>query len=374
VRILRIALAVLLLAFAGELGLRIASRGWTRAVFAPWSTAPPWERIRRFGPDGAPEPIPGGDAAWALTRGEPVIRYRLNQFGLREERETTPWPRRDGCRVLAVGDAYTFGYGVAAPDTWPRRVERRLARRGRFEVLNGGFPNLNVEQQRRRLEMLLGHLHPDVVVATFDWWNVPVDDAHDGTAPRWSRAWWMANLDEKAARVAAHAALFDATLRVVRPHLAGIALPVSGLARELEPLMLPRDLLGLRWARTQAALSGMADDAAAAGARFLLVATPLDLQVDARRNGLYRTGRLPYPSQGFADIDYRAARAMPLALARFARDAGIDLVDLTPDFAAHGGGRLFLADDYHAAPAGQARIARAVARWIVGARPCSRGG
>jgi len=69
-------------------------------------------------------------------------------------------------------------------------------------------------------------------------------------------------------------------------------------------------------------------------------------------------------------VDYRARRAMPTALARFAGDAGLPLVDTTPAFVAHGAAKLFLATDYHAGPGGHAVVAREVARWLGRAHPC----
>jgi hypothetical protein len=61
---------------------------------------------------------------------------------------------------------------------------------------------------------------------------------------------------------------------------------------------------------------------------------------------------------------------MPAALAQYLHDAGIAVVDTTDAFRADGGTDLFLAGDYHAGAAGHRLIAREVARWFEGARPC----
>jgi len=362
------ALAVLLVAAVlAEAGLRLARFGPSRAALGPWSTAPPWEHLRRLATDRTPEPRPGGDAAWSLGGGEPVIRYHLNGEGLRDEREAAPHAPRGTCRVLALGDAYTFGYGVPVEAAWPRVLERELGRDASVEVLNAGFPNLDVEQQERRLRALLPALHPDVVVATFDWWNVPLDRTAVRPA-RWSAGWWLANVDEKAARVGTWLGIVHEPLRLLRQ--ASGVFPRSGLARELDPLTAPPETLRDRWRRTETALRAMSADARAAGARFALVVTPLDVQVDVHRNALYRRGALPYPAHGFVDIDYRTARAMPDALAAFARDAGLPLLDTTPAFLA-GGAHLFLAGDYHAGPEGHAVIARTVAAWFRTTHTCA---
>jgi len=361
------ALALLLVAAVlAEAGLRLARFGPSRAVLGPWSASPPLERLRRLAPDGTAEPRPGGDAAWSLGGDEPVIRYRLNGQGLRDEREAAPVAPRGTCRVLALGDAYTFGYGVPVDAAWPRVLERELGRDATVEVLNAGFPNLDVEQQERRLRVLLPALHPDVVVATFDWWNVPLDRTAVRPA-RWSAAWWLANVDEKATRIGTWLGIVHEPLRFLSQ--ASGVFPRSGLARELDPLTAPPEALRDRWRRTETALRAMAADAHAAGARFALVVTPLDVQVDVRRNALYRRGTLPYPAHGFVDIDYRTARAMPDALAAFSREARLPLLDTTPAFVT-GGAHLFLARDYHAGPDGHAVIAQTVAAWFRTTRAC----
>jgi hypothetical protein len=162
----------------------------------------------------------------------------------------------------------------------------------------------------------------------------------------------------------------DTMLGAARAAWTPALFPPSGLAREIEPLALPADAVAARFARAARALEAMAGAAAAAGARFAVVVTPLDVQVDATRNALYVSGALPYPAHGFADVDYTRAEALPAALARFADDAGIALVDTTPAFRRHRELPLFLRGDYHAAPAGHRLIAREVDRWFVRARPC----
>jgi hypothetical protein len=295
----------------------------------------------------------------------------LNGLGLRDDRETSASPAPGTCRVLAVGDAYTFGYGVDVAAAYPRQLEAIVGGQPRLEVWNGGFPNLDVEQQARRLATLLPRVRPAVVLASFDWWNVPPGDVPASPA-RWSGAWIVANVEEKTEWVGRGLGVVHAGFDAMRHALTPAIFPPSGLAREMEPLTLTPDALGARWQRTTAALARMAASAAAAGARFVLVVTPLDLQVDPGRATLYRTGGLPYPSHGFPDADWSAATAMPAALRDFAAAHGLTVVDTTAALQRHRGVPLFLAGDYHAAPAAQRVIAREVARWFAHARPCGR--
>jgi lysophospholipase L1-like esterase len=369
-----VVLGVVVAAATAEAVLRLARFGVTSRALARWSDASPWEQIRIFDAAGDPLPRAGGRGTWSLAPGEPPIVYQLNAAGLRAAADVPARPPPGVCRVLALGDAYTFGYGVRADEAYPAVLARQLAAVGRFEVLNAGFPNVHVEQQRRRLRTLLDRLAPDVVLVNFDWWNVPPAAARPVPA-RWSGAWVIANLEQKTARLGAWLGIIERGLAFARRAFTPTVFAASGMARELEPLVLPPEQIAARWERTETTLAGMAADAAAAGASFALVLTPLDLEVDPARNTLYRDGTLPYPSHGFVDIDYTRATHLRRALRRFARAQGISLLDTTPAFRARRGTPLFLSADYHAGPAGHRLIARQTARWIQRARPCAaRGG
>lgn len=74
-----------------------------------------------------------------------VVEYNSLRF-----RDVEPSPRAGGVRrVVIVGDSFTEGQGVKAPDTYPRVLERLLNESGgRWEVRNCGrrgadFPQLN---------------------------------------------------------------------------------------------------------------------------------------------------------------------------------------------------------------------------------------
>lgn len=362
--------AVTLLTVAAEAGLRLARFGPTSAALGPYVPALPWARLRTVDVQGAPVPIPNGHATFALAPGQPRVAYRLDVRGLRVDQGARPRP--GACRVLAIGDAYTFGYGLAAHDAYPAVLARRLAAHGGAVVWNAGFPNADVETTAARLRALVPALRPDVVVATFSWWNVPLDAAASPPPPRFSRAWVVANVDEKLSDLGTRVGLVQESFRRVRHLLTPAVFPPSGLAREVTPRLATPAALGGRWQRTTAALDAIAATTHAAGARGLVVATPLDLEVDARRNRLYRAERLPYASHGFVDADYAAPAAMPAALAVATRDAGLPLRDLGPVFRRHQNRPLFLDRDYHLAPAGARLLAREVARWIVATGACAR--
>jgi hypothetical protein len=86
---------------------------------------------------------------------ERTFAVRTNALGLREEGDlpaTGPW-------VLALGCSTTFGWGVAAEEAWPARLERILG----VPVVNAGVPGHSTEQGKRFAEGLLAR-RPTVAV------------------------------------------------------------------------------------------------------------------------------------------------------------------------------------------------------------------
>lgn len=99
-------------------------------------------------------------------------------------------------RVLAIGDSFQFGLGVAAEDALPAQLERALASEGAdAHVWNAGVPGYNLFQSVRALEYWLPRLRPTVVVLGVlenDLHNVDGPDLvvrDDGTLTRREGAW-----------------------------------------------------------------------------------------------------------------------------------------------------------------------------------------
>ncbi|HJQ82795.1 MAG TPA: GDSL-type esterase/lipase family protein [Candidatus Binatia bacterium] len=112
------------------------------------------------------------DKVYALKRnvtgtfaGRTVMTNSLGQ----RDREIPVAKPGNGFRVLAVGDSVTFGHGVAVDDTWPERLERRLAARfpeRRVEVVNTAVPGNSPFQEYVDLERALV-LAPDAAIIQF---------------------------------------------------------------------------------------------------------------------------------------------------------------------------------------------------------------
>lgn len=90
---------------------------------------------------------------------------RINAAGLRgEELGAKP---EDVCRVLAVGDSFTFGLGVEETEVFHRVAAERLREEGlAVEVANGGIPAIGVPQEVRWLERHGLATDPDLVLLT----------------------------------------------------------------------------------------------------------------------------------------------------------------------------------------------------------------
>jgi lysophospholipase L1-like esterase len=124
------------------------------------------------------------DALYHIEPGSPLVyRLRANVHGTARfaEDPSREWsystnaqgfrgrtlePRRgDVRRVLALGDSYTFGWGLDdASQTWPGRLEASLQG---FEVFNAGVPGYNTVQESHLLDELLARGEVDVVVLAY---------------------------------------------------------------------------------------------------------------------------------------------------------------------------------------------------------------
>ena len=86
-----------------------------------------------------------------------------NSIGIRDRE---PVARQDaGYRVLAIGDSFTYGWGVAQDQTWPKVVEGRLRTTGRrAEVLNLGYPGASPRKYVTIAREAIPLLKPDLVL------------------------------------------------------------------------------------------------------------------------------------------------------------------------------------------------------------------
>lgn len=109
-------------------------------------------------------PAPGFSGR--IERGAVVTEFSINSLGLRGPE---PGPKT-GARVLALGDSYTFGWGVAQGEEWIRVAADEANRRlgvPLVEGWNGGVNGYGTEGAIAQLERVAPEAQPDVVLLGF---------------------------------------------------------------------------------------------------------------------------------------------------------------------------------------------------------------
>lgn len=88
---------------------------------------------------------------------------KTNSMGFRD-REFTP-KKLAGTRIVAIGDSFTFGWGVEAEESWPKVLEARLRSAGvAVEVANIGKPGASPKNYADLAEKSISLLHPDLLI------------------------------------------------------------------------------------------------------------------------------------------------------------------------------------------------------------------
>ncbi len=130
---------------------------------------------------------------------------RINSLGLRE-RELSSDPKT--FRIAAFGDSYTYGWGVAAEETWLRRLEDALRAKGwRVETVNLGKPGSGPPFYAELAEKAIPLIRPDLVLVCVTQGNDLNASGDDEGAP-------AATPRSRAAVLAR--ALFPNTMRMIR--------------------------------------------------------------------------------------------------------------------------------------------------------------
>ncbi len=139
-----------------------------------FSAKPPAGKLQLLFPPGSEESFETAEFSYTVS---------INQLGLRD-REIDP-ARRPECRIVAIGDSFTYGFGVNLEDTWVKVVEQRLRDSGLdVEIINCGSPGAGPADYARFAKKIIPVLKPDLVLVC-----LLQDDIGVGDAPLLERHW-----------------------------------------------------------------------------------------------------------------------------------------------------------------------------------------
>jgi hypothetical protein len=304
-----------------------------------------------------------------LVEPEVEVEVAIDASGLRGPE--VPVEKPSGTRRVALfGDSFAEGWGVAESDTLRARLEERLrarSRETRAEVLSFGVAGYGTDQELLLFAKQGRRFAPDVVCLLFfsnDLWDdtnangnggglsgvsvpkprfqlrpdgtlaltgVPVPRAAAWDPPVFPRAAWWARL---GGWISSHSQVLSLIERALQPRPSA----ERQAAYYQRPYGRPDADSRAAWELVEAIVRRFAQEARAAGARFVLVYVPADLEVEPealRARGL-RADR--------AGLDLeRPSRE----LGRVAAKQGVEYLDLLPVFrAADPAGSLYLREGH----------------------------
>lgn len=284
-----------------------------------------------------PRPSPLSRIAGSSPTGEFEYLYQHNRAGFRDV-DHEPSKPAGTFRIVGLGDSFTYGVGVAFDETYLRRLEHALNERSEghstVEIIKAGIPRFFPEAERILLERDLFQYAPDLIVVGF----VPNDlgDTVEGLdAVTTDASGFLLSRDGLGAW---------AVGPYRRSHLCRIVLRAFSRRRTSSRELNDRDIYRAggayeqAWRQIEAEYGRMSDDAAARGARLLIVHIP--------QGGHWSDAR-----------KYPATR-----LSQWAAAHHVEFVDTLPALqaAASSGLRLYYEKDGHPTPAGHAVIAQTV--------------
>ncbi len=104
---------------------------------------------------------PGTEDHWEM-RDYSCSEY-INSLGFRDRE--VPLKKTCAYRIVAIGDSFTYGWGVNIEDTWCKRLERNLRQAGMdIEVLDLGKPAAGPTEYAGIAEIVVPVLKPDLVI------------------------------------------------------------------------------------------------------------------------------------------------------------------------------------------------------------------
>lgn len=106
-----------------------------------------------------------------LSKDSLKIPLHTNSLGLRGQKEYPVSKKADSIRVYAIGDSFTFGFGVEDNESFPAQLQQI---KPKLEVFNLGIPGYGIDQMALLLEEFGFSYKPDIVLITIypeDFWR-----------------------------------------------------------------------------------------------------------------------------------------------------------------------------------------------------------
>lgn len=114
----------------------------------------------------------------------------ISAQGLRNDIVTMPKPK-GVYRILAIGDSFTFGWGVDLLESWPKRLEQKFREEGKaVEIINAGFPGAGPMDERYVCKAYKDQFDVDAIM-----WGAYTDDLYQSASrdANTQRFWAMVN-------------------------------------------------------------------------------------------------------------------------------------------------------------------------------------
>jgi lysophospholipase L1-like esterase len=233
------------------------------------------------------------------TYGRPV---EFNAHGFRDRDFDLPKPAGT-TRLFVLGDSFTWGVGLDARETIPKRLEGLFAETGRdIEVVNAAHPGYNTVEELLRLEEMGPLYEPDLVLVVYNLNDIEyIPELAPGTVkPSEDEAAVVVEIDpgEKVTRYSRNAGLRGLVLAVERrSQLVSLLVPRVGMIlRRLgfldsaEFSWVEKIYQGFTeenpgWRESQRALGGIAEYCQAADCAVLVAIYPLLVELDDYQGG-----------------------------------------------------------------------------------------
>jgi len=232
-------------------------------------------------------PPPSRTFQFSPTKGYELVAGHgdINSHGLRD-REYSVAKQLGTFRIIAIGDSFTYGSGVAQGETYAKRLEAILNERLRngstyFEVLNAGVPGYNTNQELIHLREVGLQFAPDLILVGFtlsdaELGSFGLKDVRSGR--------WLIGVKEWAKR---HFALYAfLTLRVKRLFdlfeslISGGDVGQIGGSAVIPLRLAAKGKASPGWDLCRQSLQGIADIASSRNIPVMLAIFPLLIDLD----------------------------------------------------------------------------------------------